>query len=356
MMEIAQEVAMGLRQNVWVDGSLRDADFYSGQFRDIRHRYPHYRIAMFYVNASEPVIRERILRRAEATGRNVPEHLIRASLEAMDRSLNVLTPLCDFVARISNEGAAPVLKAFETVNNSGSWELVSSRFARVAPLKHEFPNALAPFALEVLPGGMSVEFRETGGRRDARVLSVGGPGPECAVLQQRLRELFPEGPIVSLTPPMPLTLPEHDRKLAGISKEASAVGWMYPVEDMKGPRELARLGWSRQDIEHSVIHLLIRGGFWYTDSQGRVVQVSAVTNADAAQCFVQFGPGELQPASVKDRFPGERWHPPPRRYREADAYAWLSPREVVSGERLGGEHGAFLFKLPHGLMLFPVMA
>merc|ERR1711957_415701 len=60
MMELAQEAAMQLRQNIWIDGSLRNADFYASQFEEIRLRYPHYKIAIFYVTASEATIRMRI--------------------------------------------------------------------------------------------------------------------------------------------------------------------------------------------------------------------------------------------------------------------------------------------------------
>ena len=51
-------------------------------------------------------------------------------LQAMDKSLNTLTPLCDFVARINNEGHEPTLVAFETVDTKGNWRVISERFAR----------------------------------------------------------------------------------------------------------------------------------------------------------------------------------------------------------------------------------
>ena len=50
--------------------------------------------------------------------------------QAMDKSLNTLTPLCDFVARINNEGHEPTLVAFETVDTKGNWRVISDRFAR----------------------------------------------------------------------------------------------------------------------------------------------------------------------------------------------------------------------------------
>lgn len=35
---------MEKRQNIWVDGSLRDAGFYEQVFRRIRQTHPHYRV------------------------------------------------------------------------------------------------------------------------------------------------------------------------------------------------------------------------------------------------------------------------------------------------------------------------
>jgi hypothetical protein len=71
LQEVAQEVAMRRSQNVWVDGSLRDGEWYVHVFRDLHRRFPHYKIAIFEVGASEPIVRERIAARALETGRDV---------------------------------------------------------------------------------------------------------------------------------------------------------------------------------------------------------------------------------------------------------------------------------------------
>jgi ribose 1,5-bisphosphokinase PhnN len=89
MQEIAQEVAMRQRQNVWVDGSLSDGEWFSTVFQDIRRRYPHYRIAIIHITASESTIRERIARRSAATGRSIPESQIQRSLECPEKSIGV---------------------------------------------------------------------------------------------------------------------------------------------------------------------------------------------------------------------------------------------------------------------------
>lgn len=87
MQEVAQEVAMRQRQHVWVDGSLSDGAWFSSVFRDIRRRYPHYRIAVLHISASEATVRERIKRRSAATGRNIPESQIVRSLVSPEQSI-----------------------------------------------------------------------------------------------------------------------------------------------------------------------------------------------------------------------------------------------------------------------------
>eukprot|EP00971_Amphidinium_carterae_P110715 2193164-Amphidinium_carterae.1 len=40
-------------QNIWVEGSLRDAEWFARVFRDIRERFPKYSIGIVHVQASE---------------------------------------------------------------------------------------------------------------------------------------------------------------------------------------------------------------------------------------------------------------------------------------------------------------
>lgn len=133
MQEIAQEVAMRNSQNVWIDGSLRDGPWFAKVFKDLRARFPRYQIAIFEIGASEPVVRARIKERARMTGRDVPEHLIVNSLKSVASSLELLTPLVDFVARISNDLPAPnppQLRAYIRVDHSGNWGEIGAKFAR----------------------------------------------------------------------------------------------------------------------------------------------------------------------------------------------------------------------------------
>eukprot|EP00051_Salpingoeca_urceolata_P013372 m.167735 g.167735 ORF g.167735 m.167735 type:complete len:128 (+) comp17776_c0_seq1:256-639(+) len=50
LQEIAQETALRRRQNIWVDGSLKDGKWFTHVFQDIRKRFPLFRIAIFHVS------------------------------------------------------------------------------------------------------------------------------------------------------------------------------------------------------------------------------------------------------------------------------------------------------------------
>merc|ERR1719401_443817 len=149
--ELCQEAALCRQQNIWVDGSLRDAAWFKSVFLDIRRRHPVYRIGIIHVHASEAVVRRRVREREARVSRSVPEHLIRESLEAPKTTLFELGSLCDWVARIDNE-LFPTLVSFNQVDRSGEWNAMSRRWARTEPAPHEFPNKMALVALELVEG------------------------------------------------------------------------------------------------------------------------------------------------------------------------------------------------------------
>jgi dephospho-CoA kinase len=71
---------MRLNKNVWVDGSLRDAEWYDRVFKQIRRQHPHYSIAIIYVYASAETVFARARKRGEETGRFVAEEEILDSM------------------------------------------------------------------------------------------------------------------------------------------------------------------------------------------------------------------------------------------------------------------------------------
>ena len=65
---------------------------------------------------------------AKRTGRAIPEWLFKQAFEASDKTLKILTPKVNFVARIDNEKRTPFLEAFEVVDQSHSWEVIGDIF------------------------------------------------------------------------------------------------------------------------------------------------------------------------------------------------------------------------------------
>jgi len=102
LVEIAQEASLLQRKHVWVDGSLRDGEWYEQEFARIRRDHPWYQIAILYVVASHEAIMQRVKRRAEITGRHVPEAEILDSLRRVPRSVEMLSPHIDFLAVADN--------------------------------------------------------------------------------------------------------------------------------------------------------------------------------------------------------------------------------------------------------------
>eukprot|EP00928_Gymnodinium_smaydae_P038581 TRINITY_DN26589_c0_g1_i1.p1 TRINITY_DN26589_c0_g1~~TRINITY_DN26589_c0_g1_i1.p1 ORF type:complete len:740 (+),score=96.35 TRINITY_DN26589_c0_g1_i1:33-2222(+) len=365
MMELAQAAAMEKCQNIWIDGSLRNATFYAEQFQEIRQSFPHYQISIFYVYADESTIRTRILKRAERTGRNVPEHLIQASLQAMDHSLNILTPLCNFVARIDNAGVHPILKAFEKVDTTGVWEVVRRQFA-MSEAVTEFPNCMEQMALKALSSRRCNAYRV---KREAseHVLVISLKGGSKGSIERRLSAVL--GDEVTLAMSLGHSVSASSKSSA--AKQASEVFWVYPRPSYEGGRlDKARLdafGFDAEEQTDALFNLLRKGGFCFAKENDAVVALH-VHNSNPApgdlststfgcdspksrlapNCAIQFGkPFPVAPA-VLAALPERRLHEVGSvllRSRGADKYVWCPPGEMVGGAALGGRHGAFVYTM-----------
>jgi Zeta toxin len=115
MADVLFEHALEVNRNILVDGSLRDVDWYTTLLGRLRREFPHYRLAILYVSASPEIIRGRARRRAEATGRAVPEDLLQASIDQVPRSVESLSHLTDYTFEISNNDDEPMaLKQWST--------------------------------------------------------------------------------------------------------------------------------------------------------------------------------------------------------------------------------------------------
>lgn len=102
LVELAMQVALYSGRNIWVDGSLRDSQWFQAVFQRIRNEHPQYRIAIIHVFADPDTVFTRARIRAELTGRQVPEASIWDSLERVPKSVEVLTKFCDIVLHVDN--------------------------------------------------------------------------------------------------------------------------------------------------------------------------------------------------------------------------------------------------------------
>jgi len=168
VVEIAQEAAMRKRKNVWIDGSLRDGDWYSRVFDDLRRRHPEYRIAIFHVFVPWEVVCSRAASRAETTGRVVPEAELLASFQQVPKSVEQLLPLADFVAHIDNSDRPRLTKILAPVEgletDSGNWDEVSNRFEVVPGLgrgRERDKSATNSFITRLITQNRVVVFSKT---------------------------------------------------------------------------------------------------------------------------------------------------------------------------------------------------
>ena len=93
-------VAMNEKKNVWVDGSLRDYQWYSQVFDTLREKWPAYRIAILYVYADKEVVLQRAAKRAVLTGREVPAEDLIDSIEKVGLIVSYSALLIDkFIER-----------------------------------------------------------------------------------------------------------------------------------------------------------------------------------------------------------------------------------------------------------------
>ena len=109
MSEILTLDALNQGKNVLVDGSLRNSEWYLQYIKKLRKMYPSLRLAIINVTASHDIVLERAAKRAEVTGRIVPEEVVLETMEAIPDSLKALAPVVHFMATFDNEGEEPVM-------------------------------------------------------------------------------------------------------------------------------------------------------------------------------------------------------------------------------------------------------
>mmetsp|Transcript_13966 Transcript_13966/g.39908 ORF Transcript_13966/g.39908 Transcript_13966/m.39908 type:complete len:733 (-) Transcript_13966:262-2460(-) len=362
MEELVQAVAMRNRQNIWIDGSLWNTDWYRAVFLDLKERYPYYRIAIFYIFASEARARARIEARRNTTGRGIPDEALARSHEGARRSVAELTPYVDFVARIDNDGEVPILRSVEVVDRSGSWETVARRFAAELPRQEDFPLALAPLCLRQIPSPavqamahiskeqkLSLNLKALWARADPEVL----PRPMARLLRAHL----PGTVMLDSSAAFPVSGDCDMLRMTNVplgTKVDSCYVYQRQTADESDPlrtRDFMRSSaYYAPEGFPAIIELLKYGGFVYIDTDtGKVIAASCISKRPGTG-MLPFGPREpLADGPYEELFRQERWRPVTLgRLQAAPRYAWICPREVIAGQQLGGPYGAFAYELEDG--------
>jgi hypothetical protein len=373
LQELATELALRAGENTWVDGSLRDHDWYSGLFSSLRSRFPQYRLAIFYVHCSEEKVYERAARRAKVTGRVVPQDLLRQSISECRDAFRVLGPLADFVVVLNNDARAPVVESVE--DRTGSFAAIHTRFATQS--LSEFPNHFR---------GLTV---------------IHDPMPPWAIPLECLQKLDPMAPVhvkmkdafsaetlalieekipdnlgsdwlsdlwLSFSPTFELNLDPLTREEIGTPKEATVAVWCYGANgppglgcSLKQERIIRAMNSARtaSNPMSGISAFLARGGFIYMDSGMRFIAATAMSTAMANPQMLLTGQhGKLNFGLPITRFPHEidrlRWmcnRYPDARAGGAVEYAWVLPEEFPHGP-----FGGFAFELSDGKkVFFPVV-
>lgn len=373
LQEIAQEVAMRSQQNVWVDGTLKDGEYYAKVLREVRRNYPQYKIAIFEVTASEATVRKRIQQRAAKTGRDVPEEIIQKALAGVNDSLAILTPLADFVAKISNE-ETPQLLSISRIDSRGNWSVIQSQFANKVEDPGAFPSSLAPLMLSSMPLVTEASKRGTqvaaadvlqmpssaassdSSTDDAGAVPIRGSQDRFVVASFDLR-CYPQhatSAFASMThAQLPLSachainLGDEAKETAGIPKEASSFAFSYPSPTTPEARQGGRVA------SDPLSDLLGNGGFIYFDAADRVCCINAIRSlgyqhklgkgaaaAHARPSLMQFDPPVRLPrataAALKKQGRLQEVTLEALTLRRCSHFAWILPSERLEGFMDGG--------------------
>jgi len=354
-------------QNIWVDGSLHDADWFVKVFDRLRREFPHYRIAIFLIYASEEKVRERIAKRAKQTGRNIPEEMIRKSLQAPEHSLKVLTPKVDFVARINNDGGLPALESFEIIDHTGNWDNIKQQFTLVDAAKTEFPERLAPLFL--LPMKLSERDVTRQGNKIFMQKSWIGQFDEATGdggARKKAHEDFMLNAVLfkcdelEMSEPQTMNLPARFIESGAIPGQTRYYAWVYP----KGSKDFIASSKTKGalDIQQDANVLwLLHGGFIFLDLENKIVGAAPIC-ADRKRHMIQFGvPSPLFAEGLQDRI----WVPTTLSFLidgGATHYSYVDPSDELMNmvqfthDYHHDRHGGFLFKMGGGKgIFFPII-
>jgi len=356
LQELTQEVAMMGSQNIWIDGSLGDHEWYTMVFQQIRARFQKYRIALIYVYCDREQLVERIKKRGRMTGRIVPMRKLEESIQKTREAVDVLSPLTDFSAKIDNRGDIPWLEICQ--DRAHSFVTLRSQFQLGKVTKH-FPRALRDVAVRrhalltdqlVLPPETGIAL--CGGSEEMQrvpLLSACKPRLRArleAEIKSRL-DILKGLVLLLLTPAKEVNMDAHSRQRADIPEYAHYCAMCHGCCTLDG-RPLKILPGFTDGT----------GAFIYLNADREIVAVNVVARnaAQEEQFFMQCAKPLALPADVDWKLElADRWArqvTPPEALGAADAMAWLLPGELPECP-----FGGFAYRLHDGPeVVFPVVS
>jgi hypothetical protein len=161
------------------------------------------------------------------------------------------------------------------------------------------------------------------------------------------------------SPTQLVTLPHSVRAAAGVPADAHSFAFAHPVAAHGASNWVTR-------ADQAWIFFLLLGGFLYFNSEGKLIQVNALSlmppasSSVAAQLHI-YGPYTLVPGVIDALDAHHRILPVTLEALSSAAFArfgWANPREKPGGMQLGEhpyEHGAFVYEMAGGEQVYYVL-
>eukprot|EP00930_Biecheleria_cincta_P037633 TRINITY_DN25847_c0_g1_i1.p1 TRINITY_DN25847_c0_g1~~TRINITY_DN25847_c0_g1_i1.p1 ORF type:complete len:371 (+),score=64.03 TRINITY_DN25847_c0_g1_i1:54-1166(+) len=129
--EILGYKALRERRNVIFDGSLRDVEWYKVYFQKLRSTFPGIRLMILHIVAEREAVLKRAEVRGKETGRMVPREILESSMDAVPKSVEILSPCVDVALRVMNlSGQEPKLEREPTGTNPPEGVPVTCEFVQ----------------------------------------------------------------------------------------------------------------------------------------------------------------------------------------------------------------------------------
>jgi len=177
----------------------------------------------------------------------------------------------------------------------------------------------------------------------------------------------------SLSPINPVTLPDDDKRAAGIPSDAAFFAFAYPLQDLAEAFDmLMKTVFSSimRSHEDELLFFMLLGGFCYFDKERKFLQANALSLKPTAVSLWLEGPFTATPGAVAALHDRDRLQPvrtKALRRSGADQFAWVNPQESPGAHPLCDpssshircldvtwENGAMVYTTSHGALFYRV--